>query len=77
MFYILSLFKDWNKPSSGIRLFFSKGIIEIFNIGHPCFNTVRAFYNFYLDCLLLLIINYLNDSISSFLIFWFVELRSF
>ncbi len=52
MFYILSLFKDWNKPDSGVYLFFSKIIVKIFNIGHP---RVGAFYNFYLNCILLLI----------------------
>ncbi len=59
MFYILSLFKEWNKPSGGVRSFFSKRIVEIFNIGHRIFrfNAVRAFYNFCLACLLFLIIN--------------------
>ncbi len=54
MFYILSLFKDWNKTGGGIHSFFSKRIVEIFNIGH---SRARAFYNFYLRCLLFLIIN--------------------
>ncbi len=53
----MSLFEDWNKPSGGVRSFFSKGIVEIFNMGHPRYNIMRAFYNIYLRRLLLLIIN--------------------